>query len=284
MIKIEENEFGKDLGIKTLYQLSLPEFQLVCSSPYSVSSNTDATGRRLYSGAHVAIRCLHTLCLSGLLRGKTVIEIGCGIGGMGFVGASHGQYKMLVLTDGDDEALETASKNYHHLYNPYDCDNIQISKLVWGDQISLNNLLKKINDDQPFDVVIGCELMYYSTDINLLLSTVKSLCHVNNGIFIHGHLFRRDGQIEEFIDESHAIGWNSLEIPCHEFLSDDELTQHPEWYRVRMLISAPINTINNLLCKNSNWILFQPEQIEVCDDNDQGDNDNEINCLGRLFK
>ena len=60
----------------------------------------------------------------------------------------------------------------------------------------------------PIDIVIGCELLYYRTNIEELLSTVLAL--VPHGLFIHAHIFRRRGRRIQLIDRNCAFKFNCL--------------------------------------------------------------------------
>jgi hypothetical protein len=85
-----------------------------------------------------------------------------------------------------------------------------------------------------FDVVIGSELTYYNTDMALLVATVQGLLsdytagssgsgeggsgsgggavRAVSGLFIHAHIFRKEGQEEELIQCFAVVGWDSAEV------------------------------------------------------------------------
>ncbi|RYY87416.1 hypothetical protein EON63_04045 [archaeon] len=255
MLPILESEyFGKKLGFQTLYQVDWGKFNQICSS--SSSETNDNTGQRLYAGAHVAIRFIVHLPIADLLDKAKVAELGCGTGCFGLMALSNSGADSLLLTDGTENTLSIAHFNKKHLL-PNSTKDIDICKLEWGDTEQITAAINKYNCNRPFDIVIGCELMYFLTDIPSLLSTVLQLTNYQ-GLFIHAHLFRRAGQEGEVIEYLSEVGWRTLEVPVREFIPPEELSQHPAWNSMRALISGPRKRISDLLTAHSTWIVFQP--------------------------
>ena len=148
--------------------------------------------------------------------------------------------------------------------------------LKWGDDEVIRDILESLTltadetvmPHPAFDVVIGCELMYYNTDINLLITTVMKLTN-KQGLFIHAHVFRAPSQEQKLIDCLAELGWATLEIPHKEFLTKLELEQHIEWRRVRPLVSGPLSTIQVLAVKYPTWRVFQEEIVYSDDEEDE---------------
>jgi hypothetical protein len=75
--------------------------------------------------------------------------------------------KNIILTDGDDDILQVLSQNvklnefgidsiiFDNIITLYYKDNVEVCNLKWGDEKSIENLLK----DRTIDVIIGSELM-----------------------------------------------------------------------------------------------------------------------------
>jgi hypothetical protein len=89
---------------------------------------------------------------------------------------------------------------------------------------------------KPFDVIIGSELLYYKTDIDLLAKAVSKLS-ASDGVFIHAHIIRVSGHGEELIGRLAALGWETSEVPSR-LVAGTELDDHPEWRGVRCFISV----------------------------------------------
>ena len=144
---------------------------------------------------------------------------------------------------------------------------IKCTEYLWSRSAQVaTSLCTYFNNNQPFDIVLGCELMYYRTDIELLLANVINLTSANTtgpsgqkGLFIHSHVFRGDFQQETLLKTIFLqYKWLTLFIPIHTFISPEELYQHPEWYAVIVLISGPGQYIQQLVSQYGNlgWTLF----------------------------
>jgi predicted nicotinamide N-methyase len=259
---LEVEYLGPILGNVEIYQLPMFDFNQACLSASSkASDNFDSTGKRMYAGAHVAIRFL--TIFKDLIKNKTVIELGCGTGAVGLLANSQARMSRLLLTDGNSDTLHITSKNVSLLCDsPESSSHIKTQQLLWGDNLHINAAIMA-NTTKQFDVVLGCELMYYQTDIALLVSTVLALVsregNHKSGLFIHSHLFRRAGQEDELIEILTRHNWTTLEVPHECFLSKEELSYHPEWYRVRTLVSGSMECIQQLLLDRPSWRVFSPE-------------------------
>jgi SAM-dependent methyltransferase len=229
----------------------------------------------------------------------------------------------LVLTDGNAETVEIASENVKEFVKICNRHKVKTETLLWGNSDNTKELLSKcgpktnaeagtsscttrttsasleeISSDigcrGHFDIVIGCELMYYRTDPRELLSTVLDLTN-RNGLFIHSHVLRRLGQGQTMIDFLAAAGWDTLEIPVVDFISKEELGHHPEWYSVRCLISGPKELIAKMIeesnsirssstrSRQSKWKIFVEDVPDIVDESDE-DYSEEALALGSLFK
>lgn len=170
-------------------------------------------------------------------------------------------------------ASSTLLSNYTNiLSSPSSICDIHCETFLWSLNSKVSaSLYNHFNHKQPFDIVLGCELMYYRTDMNLLLSTVLNLIHRQNGLFIHCHVFRGESvQETALIDILKVYQWSSLTVPINTFVDSVELNQHPDWYNVCLLISGPVDVIHQLLSEHTDWKLFQ-NYFQPCEYNcDEG--------------
>lgn len=249
--QLDSEDFGDEIGVVSLYQLSLKSFHHECLSASSSAQHVgseDSTGKRLYAGAHVAVRFFAKL--KGLIFDRRVIEIGCGTGIVGALIAKLCQSKRMVLTDGNPDTLVGTHLNAHHISDK--SGNISVDQLCWStDDFTapsqqIRGIFTAHNDSQPFDIVLGCELMYFSTDISELLLTVLQLTR-GRGIFLHCHLFRRSGQIDEWINICAEHHWTTLELLHEDCISASDLRHHPEWYKMRALMSGPTDLVQRAM-------------------------------------
>jgi hypothetical protein len=109
--------------------------------------------------------------------------------------------RVVVLTDGDDEALGLLEENLRDSFNRLDPDQTKATKLYWGDEASLNALegwcRASWSDDEKsywpegsgvqFDCIIAGDVMYKAELPRLFFDTVSRLlapsgtlwlCHV----------------------------------------------------------------------------------------------------------
>lgn len=270
----EEVDFGKKIGLKNICQLTGHAHQIACLQVNS--KDIDNTGLRIHGGAHVAIRFL--LKHPEFIQDKRVCELGCGTAVVGLLGTNGGIFSShLVLTDGNLEAVAIASQNVEQLSLVPNNSKISCRQLLWGSKSDVDVMVKslsiifekeymnepeeeiiatnqfrksysleKIATSKHFDVVVGCELFYYRTNIQDLLTTVLHLTD-NSGVFIHSHVFRRPGQDTELINFLDRFNWITLEIPIESFVDEEELFNHPEWYNVHCLISGTKERMENVL-------------------------------------
>ena len=252
---VETMEFTLKDHIYHIHQLPITNYYDKCLSKNSTQS--DSTGCRIYIGAHVMSQFLASNLAKDLLTNKNVLELGCGTGLVGLVCLYNNTLKKLILTDGNNNACNIAQLNISSIgLNPTQQNQIYCKQLIWNSdpQYSLN-FINNENNSQPFDVILGCELMYYKTDMNQLLHTVLNLTNYN-GIFIHSHVFRAHSLEKEMHTIFTQYHWNTLLVPIHTFIPLSELGTHTAWYQVCTLISGPNEVIDRLLQCHSDWTMF----------------------------
>ena len=281
---VESVYFGENVGWLSIFQLEYGNFNDVCAVKYynrDGISEVDNTGLRLYSGTHVGIRFV--LSLPHFVKDKSICELGCGIGAFGLLVNMRGKISKIVLTDAEESTLKLCKENIALVSQQYKCELESRNSSILCETLRrseeehiLHEFLRDTNNGAPFDVIIGCELMYYRTNVASLVSTVCRLVDRRKGIFIHAHLFRRHGQAQEMIDQFLANDWLTYEAPHASFIDKKELSDHPEWYRVRQLISGQKDTLESL--KSPDWVLFSPD----CDSVNSGEEEDE-NCISSLF-
>ncbi|KAJ1411346.1 hypothetical protein B484DRAFT_455641 [Ochromonadaceae sp. CCMP2298] len=360
--RLEEAYFGESLGSRGVYQISAAEHQRQCLSANSAAG--DSTGLRVYAGCHVTVRML--VPLGALMEGRSVVELGCGVGVLGLLSCLIATPKRLLLTDGEERAMHIIRRNIPHVLsmrsqgtvtepehypmpslislffpplpvplplprlNMHTAPVVSCATLQWGERASMARALRLLYDAEAeleaeikidleseigagaeagaeaeaeagagteaeaeaYDVVLSCELMYYSTDVGMLVETVLGLTGNRGilrlreqggqeegqqeqggqgrvqgagwGLWLHAHLFRAPGQELELIGHLAAAGWGTLEIPLSHFVSRSERSTHIEWYRVRALVSAPLDRLAVLAAEHPGWVNF--EETSVCEE------------------
>jgi hypothetical protein len=284
--RLEESDFGEVLGHRSLYQISAQDHHSECLTSNRTAG--DSTGLRVYAGSHLIVRFL--VQYNELMNGKSIMELGCGIGGVGLLGTTFCSPELLVLTDGSSRTYGILQKNIDLVQEGRGADAFTCLRtpLSWGNDIEIAVAQQLCADNTSsvnlrYDVVLGSELMYYSTSVETLISTVIKLTN-HRGLFIHGHIFRKAGQELELIAQLAQHQWVTLEVPCAEYISSHELSQNPSWWTARMLLSGPVEIIAQLQAQHPKWIVFR-EEVTYPDSADMSDDDDLVEGagVGNLF-
>ncbi|KAF0694421.1 Aste57867_14718 [Aphanomyces stellatus] len=257
----EEVEFG-DAGTYAVFQYRPANYNQMCLS--TNSQTHDSTGLLVCAGAHVLTRFLASADGVALLDGKRVVELGCGTGAVGCVAAVRANLSHLTLTDGDSRACALAKRNLDHMVRPTKPSlETECHQLLWG-----ATTFPTTTPLVPCDVVIGCELMYYQTNVADLIWTVQSLAPA--GLFLHAHLFRHEAHGDTMRAVLAATGWNSLVVPVPSFAT----SYWPTWLNVCCLVSGPNTQIDALRRVHPTWSTFVDvettldENVRVAEDMD----------------
>ena len=118
-------------------------------------------------------------------------------------------------------------------------------KLYWGNEEDLEGALA-FNNHQPFNIIVGSELIYYRTDMNLLVQTVNRLSGPST-IFIHAHVIRENGKGTELVNLLEKEGFDTYECNIKDIVDDNDLANNPGFYQVRTLLSVPRDQKDKLL-------------------------------------
>lgn len=246
-MSVVDSPFNKELlsiphyGEFTIYQRSRSEQNDKSLAINSTSS--DSTGSRTYLGCYVALKLLNYLSTTSFksrISEKSLIELGCGTGLLSLLSHLKMKYKRILLTDGNPEAIEMSLLNTSSIHPTIEISRrIASTSLIWGlNKIEMNHFKHTWNEGFDFDLVLASELMYYKTDLNLLISTVINLVNPLKGLFIHAHLFRVPNQERKMIEIMKTFEWTSFIIPIKHFLTPQEIKDDPMSLNVKCLISG----------------------------------------------
>lgn len=179
-------------------------FQIECIEPDSPldinnksqsSSEYDATGHCVWTGAFLLVQCVHEL--EDWIENNTrdsqfmnrMIEFGTGtgIGGLAMVlsgskstTTSSLSLSYICFTDNDPAALKVCERNCK--LNNLCKTEYSIKELTWGDEYD-------IDKDDAYDIALATDVLY---DVDLIkpLFTTVSKCLPSDGIFILSHIPR----------------------------------------------------------------------------------------------
>ena len=112
--------------------------------------------------------CLARFLSADLVRGKTVLELGCGMGVPSLVSVKYDAHRV-VATDMEDKTLqqldEVAKRN--------DCqDRIELLKLNWNDSSNDEENEHQSTRDLKADVILASDVIYHDQMVDSLVETI----------------------------------------------------------------------------------------------------------------
>ena len=125
-----------------------------------------------------------------------MIELGCGVGAMGL--ALSQICSKVLLTDGEESTLDIARLNVGER------ENVVIRRLSWEEEGEVERILE---EEGAFDLVVGCDLLYYSVDVEELFRCVLRLIETSSSsLFLHSHIIRLPQGEEELLKVGNKLG------------------------------------------------------------------------------
>lgn len=183
-IEVEEEEddtvcLDESFFINDDYQLTTFKFgsqvlQLLCLQ--SASTDFDLTGQLVWPGAMLLNNYLSEN--PEVLRGRSVIELGSGVGVTGILSSRF--CNEVVLTDHNEEVLKILKKNielHSSSVNSNGYAGLTAEKLEWGNPDHLNQILE--SHSEGFDLVLGADIyirIVVFSSFNFLLICMETLC------------------------------------------------------------------------------------------------------------
>ena len=105
-----------------------------------------------------------------LCKGKSILELGGGLGLCGIV-AYYSGAKKVIMTDGDTKTLKGMRANVKHNCDNDVGDRIQCKQLLWGSP-HMNAFLE---ENGQYDTIIAADVIYTKDSIVPLMQTVACL-------------------------------------------------------------------------------------------------------------
>ncbi len=205
------------------------------------SAGPDNTGAKHWETGQVPIASF--LITYDLTGGKAVLELGCGLAGLGMIAAQLGADRV-VAVDANKDVVEDARKNIMRAPKSLheQLSKVSLREMEWSEATASDT-------DEKFDLVIGSELMYYSCPLSALVATIAASLR-RNGLCVLAHIYRgpdlRSGLAQECRSRGMAVRVVSeRSIEFGECLvlwwtSEEEawLEQHPSWIEFETLEAA----------------------------------------------
>lgn len=127
-------------------------------------------GARMWPSAKTMVDHIAQQAWPHDLRGKRVLELGCGVGMAGLAAGAVGA--KVLLTDRDAAVLERAEANLHLNQSliKREGGTATVSPLKWGATSAMQRLLA---EHGPFDYILGSDLLYSRASYGDLLKTIS---------------------------------------------------------------------------------------------------------------
>jgi len=155
----------------------------------SASTDYDLTGQLVWPGAELLNH--HLAQCSDILTGRSIIELGSGVGVTGLLCSRF--CRQLVLTDHNEIVLKVLKQNIDLQFSSgiSSCAEITSERLDWGNHDQLSEILKRF--PEGFDLIIGADICFQQCSIPLLFDTVEQLLRFGDkscGKFILAYVSR----------------------------------------------------------------------------------------------
>eukprot|EP01102_Stenamoeba_stenopodia_P000674 TRINITY_DN10628_c0_g1_i1.p1 TRINITY_DN10628_c0_g1~~TRINITY_DN10628_c0_g1_i1.p1 ORF type:complete len:295 (-),score=66.76 TRINITY_DN10628_c0_g1_i1:202-1086(-) len=197
-----------------------------------------AEGEMVWPAAELL--CWYLISQQPLIKDKTVLELGAGVGLASMMACSLGA-RRVVATDFDERSLEKLNKNISQfkVTDPTKATLMRVHQLAWGhaldefrDRVSQSFSCSCSDGDHfegYFDVIIGSDIIYYAAALAPLMKTVATLLSPSpQSVFILANNILRFGPnreaFETIVDQS---GFFIEEVALTSFLSEANMPQHP---------------------------------------------------------
>jgi len=185
------------------------------------------TGCRLWSSSYALVEYLS--CHAHLVRDKSVIELGAGVGACGLACASLGA-ESVTITDRDDATLALAHANAlrNGWFDGTRACEVSVRRLDWGDATTYDARA------DGYDLVIAADVVYLEEHARELASAVSA--HVGaSGKFVCAFGVRKPELAEAFAGELKRRGFDisaqtldyvsdEMRATASEHAHDDEIT------------------------------------------------------------
>lgn len=163
-----------------------------------------STGASVWNGENVAVKYLEET-LGPKLKGKSVIELGAGVGYSSLIANILGASEV-VITDGNEDVLKLADENVKNNLDVKPPTIVRTARLRWNTEDELNF------KDRSWDYVLASDVTYKKSAWKDLLHTIAELSTENTKTILSMEP-RNVGEVEGVLREAANFGLDSIEEP-----------------------------------------------------------------------
>ncbi|KAL8727852.1 MAG: hypothetical protein Q9181_005558 [Wetmoreana brouardii] len=168
---------------------------MIVESPNLLAVGGD-TGVRTWAAALFLATFLSTAGRH-FVEGKTIIEIGAGLGFISVLCGKHLGAKHVLSTDGSSTVVGLAKSNI--ALNDVS-GVVKAAVLEWGNP-HIEEVLQEGGESLHYDLALGADMLYDPSDFPALMRTLKDLFIRNSKLqFLMSYSVRSEGTLETFLD------------------------------------------------------------------------------------
>jgi predicted nicotinamide N-methyase len=139
-----------------------------------------------------------------IVKGRHVVELGSGTGLGGLAAAAGGAN--VVLTDMSPVSL--AMLDHSVAANPNLAARLSVQQLRWGNEEQIASVLENGVLRGECDMVIGCDIFYFSSSCLAGLRTAAALLQDRGGVFLCGSVARSERMESDLFELPKREGWD----------------------------------------------------------------------------
>lgn len=144
----------------------------------------DGTSAVSWSAGEIMAKYLAQMVDGGVLsvEGKSVCELGAGLGGCGLAAAIGGASSVIMTDYGPQHLQGNIDLNLNLVKSLNPGVELLASKLIWGEELQSGAIT---GVDKQFDVILGSDILYDSNEgYEALVQTCNALCAPSGEIYI----------------------------------------------------------------------------------------------------
>lgn len=169
-----------------------------------------STGLTLWEGSEKL--CKYLCDHPQVVKDKSVVELGAGLGLCGIVAHKHGA-RQVILTDGDTDTLGNMRSNIaSNISDAGGAASIFCKQLLWGKNVEA--FREKWAQEHGFDVVMGGDIAYAQESLEILFETALELLSEKPGsVFLLSFVFRGGVTVDSVAAAAkrHELEWKRPE-------------------------------------------------------------------------
>lgn len=166
-----------------------------------------STGASVWNGENVAVWYMEHVLGRKEFQGKSVVELGSGVGFSGLVANLLGASEVYI-TDGNEDVLKLADENIENNLQGVNQgkQKVTTSRLQWNTP----DEARYISNDRPWDFILASDVTYLKKNWADLLHTISALSGPNTRTLLSMEP-RNVGEVEGVLKEAEKAGLSWLE-------------------------------------------------------------------------